>query len=121
MSEITRLKTKRAYDESSPQDGCRILVDRMWPRGVSKDQLKIDQWAKDIAPGGDLRKWFAHDRDKWDKFKDRYFSELDGKKQRLEEILGTCNKKTITFVYAAKDQECNNAAALMEYVKNRVL
>jgi len=111
---------KRAYDEPSENDGYRILVDRVWPRGVTRKKLQLDAWAKELAPSTELRKWFAHDPKKWKQFKRQYFSELDDCPEevgRLLEILGT---KRVTLVYSARDDKFNNAIALREYIEARM-
>jgi len=108
-----KLALKRVYDKPSPEDGHRILVDRIWPRGISKEAAKIDEWLKDIAPSNELRKWFNHDSHKWDEFKDRYFTELKGKKKQLENI----KQHHVTFIYSAKNEEFNNAVVLKEYIE----
>lgn len=110
----TRLK--RAYEEPEPSDGFRILVDRLWPRGVSKDAARIDLWLKDIAPSTSLRKWFGHESTKWPEFKDRYFAELDNNPGAVEQLAGHMRQGTVTLVYGAKDKEHNDAVALLEYL-----
>jgi uncharacterized protein YeaO (DUF488 family) len=112
------VKLKRAYDEPSRNDGYRILVDRVWPRGVSKDEAKIDEWLKDIAPTKDLRKWFNHDPEKWPEFKKRYFRHLEERSEAVDEVKQRAAEKTVTLVYAAKDEEHNNAVALKEYLED---
>jgi uncharacterized protein YeaO (DUF488 family) len=111
--------TKRIYQEPGRQDGMRILVDRIWPRGVSKDEALIDHWLKDVAPSTELRKWFSHDPQKWEKFKKKYFHELRGKGEAVEELLRMAHKNRVTLVYGAKDQEHNNAVALKEYLEEQ--
>ena len=113
------IQLKRAYDKPSSGNGYRILVDRIWPRGVSKDELEIDEWLKDIAPSTELRKWFNHDPVKWDDFKKRYFKELKQKKELTEKIIEKMKNHNITFVYSAKDREHNNAVALKEYIEKQ--
>jgi uncharacterized protein YeaO (DUF488 family) len=112
-----KIKLKRAYDKPSSDDGYRILVDRIWPRGISKEAIKIDEWLKDIAPSTKLRKWFGHDPDKWSEFKKRYFEELKQKNEILTGISDNLDRRTITFVYSAKDGKYNNAVALKEYIE----
>ncbi len=101
------------------RDGYRILVDRIWPRGISKDQLQIDAWLKVLAPSTDLRKWFGHDREKWAEFKRRYFRELDEHAEEVEELIEKVRAGRITFIFSAKDEKCNNAVALKEYLERR--
>ena len=116
-----RIFVKRAYDELSDNDGWLVLVDRIWPRGVSKKDLQIDDWIKDIAPSSELRKWFSHDPEKWDKFKSRYFAELDDKREITEKLKSKLKEKgKLTLVYSAKDTEHNNAKALKEYLQSKL-
>ena len=113
------VKIKRAYEKPDKEDGKRILIDRIWPRGMSKETIKIDKWIKDIAPSNDLRKWFSHDALKWNEFKRKYFIELNEKKFLCKELLEIGN--TITLVYGAKDEKYNQAVALSEYLNNNFL
>ena len=109
---------KRAYEEASPEDGYRVLVDRLWPRGIKKTELALDGWLKEIAPSDKLRRWFAHDTSKWDEFRRRYFIELDSRPQVWREIGDVVrNRRRVTLVYSAHDTEHNNAVALKEYLK----
>jgi uncharacterized protein YeaO (DUF488 family) len=109
------IQLKRAYDEPSASDGMRILVDRLWPRGISKEKARIDEWMRDIAPSTELRKWFGHNPSKWPEFKKRYKEELMSEHRDLLSALRKESKgKTVTLVYAAKDRERNNALALKE-------
>lgn len=107
---------KRIYSAPERDDGFRILVDRLWPRGISKENAKIGLWLKDIAPSDGLRKWFAHDPAKWAVFKQKYFSELINKKTLISEIKKRM-KSGVTLLYAAKDEQHNNAQALKEYIE----
>lgn len=107
---------KRAYDKPDKSDGQRILVDRMWPRGVSKHEAKIDLWLKDIAPSSELRKWFDHDAAKWREFKTRYFRELAAHTDALQELASKARAGSVTLVFAAKNEEFNNAVAIKEYL-----
>jgi len=112
--------TKRAYEPASEADGFRILVDRVWPRGVSKTDAGIDVWLKDIAPSSSLRKWFGHDPEKWEDFKIRYFEELDRNPEAVDALRQILDeKKKVTLVYSAKDEAHNNAAALKNYLASR--
>ena len=117
MSHIHEIRTKRVYDKPDSNDGFRILVDRLWPRGLSKDKSKIDLWLKDIAPSSELRKWFAHDAEKWLEFKERYFRELNNKHELIGLIHDNTKLSTVTLLYGAKDERFNNAAALKEYIE----
>ncbi len=111
---------KRVYDNFSDNDGYRILVDRLWPRGVSKEKAKIDLWMKEIAPTNNLRKWFSHDAEKWELFKIKYMEELKEKLSLLKEIKKIeNNEKVITLVYAAKDENRNNAVVLKEVLETK--
>jgi len=113
---VKMIKIKRIYESPMKADGFRILVDRLWPRGISKEKAKIDLWFKDIAPSDHLRKWFAHDPAKWKEFKRRYFNELDKKKDVIAKIPKK-SESNITLLYAAKDDKHNNAQALKEYLE----
>jgi uncharacterized protein YeaO (DUF488 family) len=113
---MKNIKIKRIYDNYSSEDGSRILVDRLWPRGIKKENAKIDEWIKDIAPSDSLRKWFNHDPEKWEEFKKKYFDELNNKKDSLRNLVQK-GKATITLIYSAKDKEYNNAVALKEYLE----
>lgn len=110
------LKIKRVYEKLEKEDGFRILVDRLWPRGLTKEKAKIDLWLKDIAPTDELRKWFGHDPAKWSEFKKRYYLELRDKKDGIEIIKEKMRKGAVTLVYGAKDKKHNNALALKEYI-----
>jgi uncharacterized protein YeaO (DUF488 family) len=115
---MTRIK--RIYDEADESDDFRILVDRLWPRGLSKDRVKVDLWLKDIAPSDRLRKWFAHDPKRWAEFKSRYFEELEDKKEMVNLIIEKTRSKAVILLYGAKDKEHNNAIALKEYIAAKV-
>ncbi len=116
---MTSLWLRRAYDTPGRSDGQRVLVDRLWPRGVSKDALKLNDWAKDIAPSEALRDWFGHDADKWDEFRRRYAKELDANPEVVQALRDRLAKGRVTLVYAAKDTAHNNAAALKAYLEKR--
>lgn len=107
------IKTKRIYEKYSPDDGFRVLIDRLWPRGVSKSSAKIDLWLKEIAPTDSLRKWFSHDPKKWESFQKKYHEELKENKSLLDVIKNLQKEhKTVTLVFSAKDELHNNAIAL---------
>jgi uncharacterized protein YeaO (DUF488 family) len=108
---------KRAYDAPATSDGYRVLVDRLWPRGISKEGIKIDLWLKEIAPSDDLRKWFGHDPEKWNEFKKRYFKELDDRPDVVKQLADKVNQGPVTLVFAAKDEEFNNAVAIKEFLQ----
>lgn len=110
------IKLKRAYEDYEPSDGYRVLVDRLWPRGISKEEAKIDEWVKEIAPSTELRKWFEHEDPKWPEFREKYFQELKNVEPLVHEIMEKQKNRTVTFVYAAKDELYNNAVALKEYI-----
>ena len=105
---------KRIYDTPSVHDGKRILIDRLWPRGLKKDEAVIDEWMKEIAPSNGLRKWFSHDPSKWLEFKKRYKKELEAKPELLGELKSYTRHGTVTLLYAGKDTERNNAVVLKE-------
>ena len=111
---------KRAYDPPATGDGRRILVDRVWPRGIAKDDLRIDAWLKDLAPSTELRKWFGHDPAKWDEFRKRYARELEQRSEALEELVEKARAGHVTLVFSAKDTEHNNAVALRENLERRL-
>ena len=115
-----QVRTKRVYTPPDPADGKRILVDRLWPRGLSKARAQIDYWAKVIAPSTQLRRWYGHDPAKWKEFRRRYFAELDANPAGLAELRRRVGKGTITFLYASKEQHLNDATALQEYLERRV-
>lgn len=112
-------RAKRVYDKPEHSDGSRILVDRLWPRGLSKERAKIDVWLKDVAPSNGLRKWFAHNPKKWVEFKKRYFKELGGKKDLIGFILNTEKQGAVSLLYGARDEKFNNAIALKSYIESK--
>ena len=113
------LKLKRVYDDVSQQDGKRILVDGVWPRGIKKEDLEHDEWYKDIAPSTDLRKWFDHDADKWEEFKKKYKKELKNQKELVDKIKEDADGHNVTLLYAAKDTEHNQAVVIKEYIDGK--
>jgi uncharacterized protein YeaO (DUF488 family) len=110
---------KRAYEKSSTEDGERILVERLWPRGLTKARAAVDLWIKDVAPSPDLRKWFGHDPARWKQFKQRYWKELKDKKKHLDVLRRKAKEGKVTFIYAAHDEEHNGALALKEFIEQR--
>jgi uncharacterized protein YeaO (DUF488 family) len=108
------VKIKRIYEEPDPQDGLRLLVDRLWPRGLSKERARVDRWLKEIAPSDELRRWFGHDPSRWQEFRTRYRDELEGRRPLLDEISELARKGPVTLLYAAHDEERNNAVVLKE-------
>jgi uncharacterized protein YeaO (DUF488 family) len=113
------LKLKRAYEPASKDDGKRYLVERLWPRGLSKKALHLDAWLKDVAPTTELRQWFGHDPEKWARFRARYFRELDVHPESWRPILAAARGRAVTLVYSSHDQEHNNAVALREYLQGK--
>ncbi len=110
------LNLKRVYEQPSSKDGVRILVDRLWPRGLSKEKVKIDHWMKNISPSSELRKWYNHDPKKWNEFKERYFSELNSNIDMLNSLIEVVKNNKSTLVYSSKEEEFNNAVALKEFL-----
>lgn len=108
---------KRAYESPAKEDGYRILVDRLWPRGISKEKAKIDFWPKELAPSNELRRWYGHDPEKWPEFKVRYFTEIAANPELVRELLSYIREGTVTFVYSSQEQTLNNALALKEYIE----
>jgi uncharacterized protein YeaO (DUF488 family) len=111
-----KISIKRAYDPPSPEDGVRILVDRLWPRGISKESLRLDMWLKDVAPSAELRKWFGHDPQRWTEFERRYLDELKQNPAAWEPILQAARKHHVTLLFGAKDAEHNNAIVLSSFL-----
>jgi len=117
--EMMDIQTKRVFDPFGKNDGKRVLVDRIWPRGVSKEQAGADQWLKDAAPSSDLRKWFGHDPSRWDEFKKRYHLELDEKPEVVNQLLCIASQGRLTLLFSARDIRHNQAVALKEYLVGR--
>ena len=113
------IRVKRVYDEPAASDGRRILVDRLWPRGLTKEKAKIDHWAKDISPSNELRKWYGHDPAKWDEFRKRYFAELDRNAAGVDALVAAMGKGPVSFVYSSTERAINNAEALKLYMEKR--
>lgn len=111
------LRIKRAYEPPKGTDGHRILVDRFWPRGLTREKLRLDSWMREVAPSKELCKWFGHDPAKWAEFKMRYFKELQAHGEQLEELRKMSRSGTVTLVFAAQDGEHNNAAALKKHLE----
>jgi uncharacterized protein YeaO (DUF488 family) len=114
------IRLKRAYDAPSPDDGVRFLVDRLWPRGVTKDALAVEAWLKDAAPSPALRTWFGHDRAKWDAFRERYTRELEASPETWQPLLDAARAGTITLVYATRDTQQNSAAILRDVLERHL-
>lgn len=110
----TTIRLKRVYEQPTAEDGTRVLVDRLWPRGLTKEKARVDLWLKEIAPSTELRKWFGHDPTKWTEFKRRYRTELKQNKESVAQLKAELKKGPVTLVYGAKDEEHNDAVVLQE-------
>lgn len=110
------IRLKRVYEAPTETDGLRILVDRLWPRGLTKERAAVDLWLKEIAPSTELRKWFGHDPAKWEQFQDRYWRELEENAEALDQLKEKCKEPTITLVYGARDEEHNEAIVLKAFL-----
>lgn len=117
---VHEIRLRRVQDAESNRTGPAYLVDRLWPRGVRKDELAIDGWLKDVAPSDELRKWFGHDPARWAEFRRRYFAELDANPQAWRPLLETSRRADITLLYSARDRAHNNAVALQAYLLGRL-
>lgn len=115
--DLLDLRIKRVYDPVDSEDGFRVLIDRLWPRGLSKEKAKLDLWLKEIAPSTELRQWFHHEPAKWPEFRQRYFSELDSREEEVKEIRARAEKGRVTLLYAARDTEHNQALVLRDYLQ----
>lgn len=111
------IRLKRIYDAPDPRDGYRVLVDRLWPRGISKDRAGLDEWAKDLAPSNELRQWYHADRSHWTEFRQRYLAELKEQSDRLRELAARARTGEVTLLYAAADPDQNHAIVLLEAIK----
>jgi uncharacterized protein YeaO (DUF488 family) len=111
------VRVKRIYDPPEPSDGHRLLADRVWPRGVSRERARLDEWAKDLAPSTGLRKWFGHDPQRFDEFRSRYLEELRARDADLERLRALARSGALTILYAARDREHNNAVVLADLVR----
>ncbi len=114
------IKIKRVYEEAESQDGTRFLVERLWPRGLSKARLRVDEWLKEAGPSTELRKWFGHNPQKWDTFRRRYARELDSRKDAWQPIVSAARRGRVTLVYSSHDTEHNNAVALQQYLRSKM-
>ena len=114
------IRIKRVYEPPDKKDGYRVLIDRLWPRGMKKEDAGIDEWVKEIAPSNELRKWYSHDPVKWEEFKRRYFAELESRREAVEKLLGTVSKDPVTFLFSSKEAKLNNAVALKEYIEAKL-
>jgi uncharacterized protein YeaO (DUF488 family) len=115
----SRIRIKRVYEAPGPDDGRRILVDRLWPRGLTKEKAKIDYWAKDVAPSNELRKWYGHDPAKWDEFRKRYSAELAKNAAAVDALILAMGRGPVSFVYSSTERTINNAEALKLYLEKR--
>jgi uncharacterized protein YeaO (DUF488 family) len=114
-----KVKIRRVYEEAKREDGKRILVDRLWPRGLTKAEAKVDLWLKNIAPSKALRKWFSHEPSKWEEFKKRYSVELEKNNEQISFLKREVSEGKVTLVYGAKDQEHNGAVVLREFLEHK--
>jgi uncharacterized protein YeaO (DUF488 family) len=115
------IRIKRIYEPASEADGFRLLIDRLWPRGISKEKAKIDLWLPNISPSAELRKWFNHEPEKWLEFQSRFLEELKEKNELIEEITTIINNNsTVTFLFAAKNEQHNNAVVLQQYFSKKI-
>jgi uncharacterized protein YeaO (DUF488 family) len=114
-----QIQVKRVYAPRTPEDGLRVLVDRVWPRGLTREAVHADLWLKEVAPSSALRQWFGHDPTRWESFKARYFAELDANPQPVERLLALAQAQTVTLLFAARDEQHNQAVALREYLLAR--
>lgn len=110
------IRVKRVYENPTPTDGWRVLVDRIWPRGLSKENAALDRWVKEVAPSTELRKWFGHDPQRWDPFQTRYRRELEDRTDEVQQLSELAAKKRLTLLYAAKDERHNHALVLKSYL-----
>jgi uncharacterized protein YeaO (DUF488 family) len=112
------VRAKRIYEEADPGDGYRVLIDHVWPRGISRARARLDEWARELAPSDELRKWFDHVPERFDEFRSRYRDELAAHADRVEELRARAEEGAVTIVYAARDTEHNNAVVLAELIRN---
>ncbi|MBJ6369901.1 DUF488 domain-containing protein [Sedimentitalea arenosa] len=119
MTNAPDIDIARVYDDPDATCGARLLVDRVWPRGISKDDLDQDDWIKEVAPSTELRNWFGHDPDRWSEFQRRYRGELDDNKEAVESCLAWCRKGPVVLLYGAKDRDHNQAVVLREFLRER--
>ncbi|OLL30351.1 hypothetical protein BTH42_17270 [Burkholderia sp. SRS-W-2-2016] len=113
------VQIKRIYEPASPQDGARVLVDRVWPRGIRKERAGLTLWLKEIAPSTKLRQWFNHDPERWEQFQREYRRELDANDEAVSRLRALCEEGPVTLVYGARDEEHNQAVVLQQYVQKR--
>lgn len=113
------IRVKRIYEQPAPEDGYRLLVDRLWPRGMSKQNVSIDAWMKEIGPSSQLRRWYGHEAERWPEFKRRYAAELDGCPDLVADVVQLARAGTVTLLFSARDEKRNQAVALAEYLSGR--
>ena len=111
------IEIKRVYEPASKDDGYRVLVDRLWPRGMKKEEVEFDLWLREVAPSNSLRKWYGHDPERWEEFKTRYARELEDKKELVEQIESKAKDERVTLLFSSKEEHNNNAQALKEYIE----
>ena len=117
---MTNVFVKRIYAAPAATDGCRVLVDRLWPRGLSKEKAQVDHWFRDLAPSNELRRWYGHDPDKWNEFRKRYWAELDADPSVLEPLTRLMEtERTVTLLFGSREEKLNNAVALSVIVRNK--
>ena len=112
------IRLKRAYEQAAASDGYRVLIDRLWPRGISRDAARLDEWARDLAPSGELRRWFGHDPSRFAEFRRRYTVELGGQEEKLRELRRRARSGPLTLVYGAHDKEYNDAVVLAQILRS---
>ena len=117
---MSRIQLKRVFDPASKRDGYRVLVDRIWPRGLRKEEVRINDWMKEIAPSTELRKWFGHDPARWEEFRHHYFAELRERLELVNRLMEIARRGPLTLVYSAKDEKHNNAVTLKEFLEERL-
>ncbi|WP_299365541.1 DUF488 domain-containing protein [uncultured Paracoccus sp.] len=119
MTNAPDINLSRVHDDHVGTQGARLLVDRVWPRGISKGDLELDAWIKEVAPSNELRKWFGHDPDRWDEFRRRYRAELDDNEEAVVRCLDWCRQGPVVLLYGAKDRNHNQAVVLRDYLRAR--
>ena len=116
---MSDIRIKRIYEKAARNDGARVLVDRIWPRGVSKEKAALTLWLKEIAPSNELRHWYGHKPERWDEFRKRYFAELESRGEELAQLCELIGKGPVTLLFGSREPEINNATALAEYLSRR--
>jgi uncharacterized protein YeaO (DUF488 family) len=121
VGRLVSVRLKRAYEPPAPTDGYRVLIDRLWPRGVARANARVDEWARELAPSTELRRWFGHDPARFAEFRQRYVEELSAQEEKLRELRGRARNTTLTLVYGARDTEHNDAVVLAELLRAETL